>query len=511
MHRLKLVFFPLFISIIALVFYSFALAEESLSITTFYPSPYGVYNEMRLFPHDAPVTSCSAATEGTMFYNGTSHDLQVCTGTAWGGGGDSLWAGSGADIYNTNTGNVGIGTNVPTSAKLVVSGDVLLNGTIEGPGPDAINIPNSDILVGGGVDGVFGIRTQDKVAPPARRIITFCSEACGPVASRPWPLVIDNLNRRVGIRTLAPDSILQIYGNPEIKLKSDSNPSNYADMHLDNTLAAGKDFVVGNYGPAIAWHPEVRDAFFIRNNYDGGEFIINKDGNVGLITKGSTAGFGSEDPQTMLHLKRASEIDLWIEGDSPDIKFINLPADMDTWRFALDNANGNFKITRNGRNSADEENTVLQDNMFVLTPTGRVGLGLAAPAYQLQLSTNSAAKPTSNVWTVPSDIRVKKNIKPFTDGLGVVERINPVSYKLNGKAGLPLDKSGIGVVAQDIKGVAPYTIKTWKAKLEPADSEETELYDFDSNALTYVLINAVQEQQKQLEDLQAQIVELKRN
>jgi hypothetical protein len=56
--------------------------------------------------------------------------------------------------------------------------------------------------------------------------------------------------------------------------------------------------------------------------------------------------------------------------------------------------------------------------------------------------------------------------------------------------------------------VAPYTLKTWKAKLEPTDSEETELYDFDANALTYVLINAVKEQQKQLKDLKLKIIEL---
>jgi hypothetical protein len=140
---------------------------------------------------------------------------------------------------------------------------------------------------------------------------------------------------------------------------------------------------------------------------------------------------------------------------------------------------------------------------------GNVGIGTTSPAYQLQLSTNSAAKPTSTAWTVPSDIRIKKDISPFTDGLNVIDKINPVNYRLNGKAGLPMDAPGIGVIAQEVKDIIPYTIKTWKAKLNPTDKEETVLYDFDASPMTFVLINAVKEQQKQIEELAGEIRELK--
>jgi hypothetical protein len=40
------------------------------------------------------------------------------------------------------------------------------------------------------------------------------------------------------------------------------------------------------------------------------------------------------------------------------------------------------------------------------------GLGIGkVPAYQLELSLNSAAKPTSTAWTVPSDKRLKEDIE----------------------------------------------------------------------------------------------------
>ncbi|MFH1583308.1 MAG: tail fiber domain-containing protein, partial [Candidatus Falkowbacteria bacterium] len=145
---------------------------------------------------------------------------------------------------------------------------------------------------------------------------------------------------------------------------------------------------------------------------------------------------------------------------------------------------------------------------FVIKPNGYVGIGTNNPSYQLQLSSNSAGKPTSGTWTIVSDARLKKDIKPFNDGLNVIEKTNPVSYKLNGKAGTPMDEAGIGVIAQDILDVAPYTIQTWKAKLEATDTEETELYNFDASALTFVLINAVKEQQKQIDELKSEIEEL---
>ncbi len=124
---------------------------------------------------------------------------------------------------------------------------------------------------------------------------------------------------------------------------------------------------------------------------------------------------------------------------------------------------------------------------------GNVGIGTTTPEYALQLSTNSAAKPSSSAWTIASDRRLKTDINAFTDGLSIINQINPVNYTLNGLGNMPSGTKGIGIIAQDIKDIAPYTIGTFKAKLHPTDTQETELYNFDSSALTFVLINAVKE------------------
>jgi len=91
----------------------------------------------------------------------------------------------------------------------------------------------------------------------------------------------------------------------------------------------------------------------------------------------------------------------------------------------------------------------------------------------------------------------------------VIQGIHPVWYQYNGKAGFQQDgKDHIGVVAQEMQPVAPYTINEYQAKLNPEDAAPTTLLEFNSHALTFTLINAVQELQHEIQALQARLAEL---
>jgi hypothetical protein len=137
---------------------------------------------------------------------------------------------------------------------------------------------------------------------------------------------------------------------------------------------------------------------------------------------------------------------------------------------------------------------MVEDTQFVhVGADGQVGIGTYASSYALQLSSDSAAKPGTGTWTVASDARLKKDLRPFTDGLAVLEGIDPVRYRYNGLAGTPKDMEAIGVVAQDIRRVAPYTVGTFRAKLDERAEVETDLLDFNAHALTFVMINAIKE------------------
>jgi hypothetical protein len=128
-----------------------------------------------------------------------------------------------------------------------------------------------------------------------------------------------------------------------------------------------------------------------------------------------------------------------------------------------------------------------------ITSEGNVGIGTSAPTFRLQLATDSAAKPSTNTWTIASDERIKENIRPYTKGLEAIAEINPVVYDYNGKAGFEKIKDNIGVIAQDVKDVVPEGVSTYKAKLNETDTEDTELYNFNSHSLTYILLNSVKE------------------
>lgn len=132
------------------------------------------------------------------------------------------------------------------------------------------------------------------------------------------------------------------------------------------------------------------------------------------------------------------------------------------------------------------------------------GNGNWISGFQLELNANSAVKPTSGTWTVASDSRVKTNINPYTKGLETILAINPVTYDYNGKAGFdPTVTGNIGIIAQDILNIIPESINTYHAKLNEDDEEKTELYNFDSHALTFILINAVKQLSAEIELLKS--------
>jgi hypothetical protein len=136
----------------------------------------------------------------------------------------------------------------------------------------------------------------------------------------------------------------------------------------------------------------------------------------------------------------------------------------------------------------------------------KVGIGTSAPAYQLQLSTNSAAKPSSNVWTIASDRRLKKDITAFKDGLEVLQKIEPVWFTYTGEAGMPANEKAVGIIAQEMQKIAPYTVSTFT--YQNASGEKKEYLDYDGNAVTYILINSIKQQQQQIDELKKLVATL---
>jgi len=163
--------------------------------------------------------------------------------------------------------------------------------------------------------------------------------------------------------------------------------------------------------------------------------------------------------------------------------------------------NSNTILSLQADNNGDlrvDSNTLVVD-----ASANRVGIGTTFPAYQLTLTTNSAAKPTSSLWTTASDERLKTNVKPFKDGMNMINKINPIWFTYNGKAGMPID-TGVGTLAQEFQKIAPYMVKPWEYTNEENENTETYL-GIDYGPLTFVIVNALQEQQAEIEKLKKQL------
>ena len=69
--------------------------SEQITLTTYYPSPYGVYKNLRLFPYAVTAgttAGCNANMQGTLAYadNANGNKPLYCDGANWvamGGGG----------------------------------------------------------------------------------------------------------------------------------------------------------------------------------------------------------------------------------------------------------------------------------------------------------------------------------------------------------------------------------------------------------------------------------------
>jgi hypothetical protein len=138
-----------------------------------------------------------------------------------------------------------------------------------------------------------------------------------------------------------------------------------------------------------------------------------------------------------------------------------------------------------------------------------VGIGTSAPAYLLHVN-GDAAKPGGGSWKVASDGRLKKNVSTFTQGLEVLTQVKPVWFQYNGEAAMPTNKTYVGVIAQEMQKIAPYMVGTFT--YQDTTGKKAEYLDYDANALTYILVNAVQQLKKekdaQIESLQARITRL---
>ncbi|RYE18375.1 MAG: hypothetical protein EOP51_22105 [Sphingobacteriales bacterium] len=195
--------------------------------------------------------------------------------------------------------------------------------------------------------------------------------------------------------------------------------------------------------------------------------------NALMILKNGNTGIGTNAPATKLHIAAGTDANL-----TNNSGFMVL-GDVSSTNIVFDN------------NEIFARNNGAVSTLFLQNSGGAFEVG------------GSAAKPGGGTWSATSDARLKQNVSAYKDGLQQVLKINPVQYHYNNLSGYDTTANHIGVIAQELQPVAPYMVNDFKK-----DGEE--YLKVDNSAMTYMLINAVKEQQQMIHKQQQQIDELKK-
>ena len=121
-------------------------------------------------------------------------------------------------------------------------------------------------------------------------------------------------------------------------------------------------------------------------------------------------------------------------------------------------------------NSVQSRNIVFQTlntTRMTISTSGNVGIGVATPIYQLQLSTDSAAKPSTSTWTVSSDMRLKEDIELADISLcySNIKHLKLKRWKWRDDIDPSFsvenlgDRHKLGWIAQDVSNVIPKSVE----------------------------------------------------
>jgi len=444
--------------------------------------------------------------------------------------------GGNSQLFDNGT-NVGIGTTTP-SAKLdlnatsgtalklnVASGekaiDIGSNGIIS---LDYPSLPGQRLIVT--ESGFLGLGTatpnsklniiegQGGIPFAVARIHqNNCGPACGQTTGKALQLVNDNISDINNGAILSFADPINITNNDEgaatINLVERTSASGFGGLAFRTRSSAGfsekmRISANGNVGigtinpaPFSKLHVQTVQANFRVVDWPG---FANQ--TIATVVQG-TDDFNPQNRITNDNSEFTNFYDYGMDGSGSFVIERN-----DVAKLTLDQQ-GYFSVCKTADNSSGNMgigNQGFSNAKLCVTSDQDFGLYVDAPtSAQFGLYLNGeAAKPGGSSWIVASDARLKTNVNKFSEGLSQILKINPVKFHYNSKSGFNTTTEHVGVIAQELKEVAPYMVGSF---INQADKQE--YLDVNNNAMTYMLINAIKEQQAQIEALKAEIEALK--
>ena len=489
---------------------------EDITVSTYYPSPRGVYQELRTTDNTylatlagrvgigttAPgarleVQGIAATTYATLlrlvnanndaaalYLQAANRNWAIAATNPASGFGDQKLvfyddtAGfpGGARMTINAAGNVGIGTTNPASKLVVFSGlDVLeARGLIylESRDPRILMFDTDAPISAARPAWQFGQSGANFVWRTTTDYATFSSD-----------LMTMTATGRVGIGTTTPADKLEVSttgtGGAGLTVTRDNDTTSIGGMLL--RTGATQDWLLGERA--------LSNSDLHLFSYGTGTdvlTILRANGNVGIGTSNpdyKLTVFGGAAPMRLVGLF-AGYGQLYLDGD-PTIS-------SDNWFLgAVADANGGF-IVRSPSSGV---------TAIYATQAGNVGIGTTAPNAAYRLDVTGDIRATGTVWG-NSDARFKTDLQPLTGVLPKLEGLHAISYRPRAQpsAQSPELSRSLGVLGQELEQVFPELVSRTGPEAYRA---------VDYSRLTVVLLEAVKELHQETEALKEEVATLK--
>ena len=361
--------------------------------------------------------------------------------------GGSQWTTSGSNIYY-NSGNVSIGTTDATYRVNAVANSANWGFLFQN------SAGTNDYMYMN--HGTYGVHIRNDSAPAGNYLLDvypsnglrFQVMGNGQV----------NMGNSVGIGTVSPGSLLEIYR------QSDDRTT----LSTLLTLNSDGNAPYSGFGSKITWNSEIYTSGHAETGYIGVVMGASYPTEADMVF----ATRGSSSVSEKMRILGNGYVGV---GVSPSYK-------MDV--LGTINAKGTTASWSSGGIRIEKGDSTAYRWLYINSTGGQL---------RFYNGTNEPYIDDNGVWNNASDVSLKKDITDIKYGLNEIMKLQPRSYLMKSN-----DDAQIGFIAQEVEKIIPEIVSGEEGKKGMSYG--------NLGALT---IKGIQEQQKQIEALQAQIKELK--